>query len=273
MAVEFCYLASEFGQLHARRVGVGPPVVLLHLTPGSGAQFDHILPVLAARGYQAWAIDALGNGRSAPLPEGYSFEIAASAIGQAIDDAGLSAIRLVGGHMTAQMAVELVVQRPQLATHLVIDGLPMWDRATREQIIGHFDNSAPDPAEDGSHILEAWRRALNLHRAWNPGLILDSANNLRVTQALIDSLQQGLDMQKGATAFLNYDVHPQLAKLALPTLATTATDDTLADQHAATVQAIAGARAHEFAGPHPRHVNERAEEYVDVLVSFFEGNI
>ncbi len=268
-AIRFSYLDTEFGQIHARCVGEGDPVVLLHLTPGSGAQFDPILPVLAEQGYQAWALDALGNGRSAPLPSGYSFEMAAAALGQAIDDAGLRSIKLVGGHMTAQMAVELVVTRPQLATHLVIDGLPLWDRETRERIIGLFDNTAPNPDESGTHILEAWRRSLNLHRAWNPKLVLDTTGNRRVVRALLDSLEQGLDMELGANAFLNYDVHPQLAKLSLPTLVTAATDDTLFDQHEATLGAIPGARSHEFTGPHPRHVDERAGEYVDVLVDFF----
>ncbi|MEM6936047.1 MAG: alpha/beta fold hydrolase [Pseudomonadota bacterium] len=268
-AVRLSYLDTEFGQLHARTAGEGEPVVLLHLTPGSGAQFDHILPALAAQGYQAWALDALGNGRSAPLPPGYSFELAAAALGQAIDQANLNSIKLVGGHMTAQMAVELVVTRPQLATHLVIDGLPLWDRETRERIIGLFDNSAPDPDEAGGHVMEAWRRSLNLHRAWNPELTLDGSGNRRVIQALVDSLQQGLDMELGAHAFLNYNVHPQLAKLSLPTLVTAATGDTLFDQHEATLGAIPGAQSHEFAGTHPRHVDSRAEEYVRVLVDFF----
>lgn len=266
------YLDTEFGQLHARRQGSGEPVVLLHLTPGSGAQFDHVLPELAERGYQVWALDVLGNGRSAPLPHGYTFEIAARALGQAIDDAGLTHIKLVGGHMTAQMAVELVVTRPELATHLVIDGLPMWDREKREEILGFFNNGAPNPSEDGSHILEAWNRALHLHKAWNINLTLEGAGHRRLTRALIDSLEQGLDMELGVNAFRNYDVQGRLKDVGLPTLVTTATGDTLHDQHAATVAAIANAKGHQFAGTHPRHIDARATEYVDVLSGFFTSS-
>ncbi|MEM9530066.1 MAG: alpha/beta hydrolase [Pseudomonadota bacterium] len=268
-AMRLSYLDTSFGQLHARSLGQGDPVVLLHLTPGSGAQFDPILPVLAARGYRALALDALGNGRSPRLPEGYSFEMAAQAIGEAIDSAGFDRVRLVGGHMTAQMAVELSVTRPELVQQLVIDGLPMWDRGTRQQIISLFDNTAPAPSEDGAHVLEAWQRTLKLHRAWNPGLALDAAGNRRLTRALIDSLEQGLDITRGASAFLDYDVQPRLARLAQPTLVTTATKDTLHDQHEAILAAIPHACSLEFSGPHPRHVDARAEEYVDALSDFF----
>lgn len=270
-AIRYQYLDTDYGQLHARYAGDGDAVVLLHLTPGSGAQFDHILPLLADKGYQAWALDLLGNGRSAPLPDGYCFEIGAAAIAHAIAAAGLERVKLVGGHMSAQLAVEAVVTRPELATHLVLDGLPMWDRATRERIIGLFDNSAPAPDEDGGHVLEAWRRALHLHRAWNPRLSLDDAGTRRLNRALIDSLEQGLAMQRGAAAFLAYEVRPQLAKLDLPVLVTTATGDTLHDQHEATMAALTQARSHEFAGAHPRHRDDTAPDYVDVLTAFFRS--
>lgn len=269
--VRCCYLDTEHGQLHARYTGSGEPVVLLHLTPGSGAQFEHVLPLLADQGYEVWALDLLGNGRSAPLPPDYRFETGAAAIAQAIQAAELRQVKLVGGHMSAQMAVEAVVKRPELATHLVIDGLPLWDRATRERIIGLFDNSAPEPDEEGAHVLEAWRRALNLHRAWNPRLAMDAPGARRATRALIDSLEQGLDMQRGARAFLEYDVLPQLGKLTLPVLVTTATDDTLHDQHAPTMAALPQARSHEFQGAHPRHRDDAAPEYVRVLVDFFRS--
>jgi pimeloyl-ACP methyl ester carboxylesterase len=267
--IRYCYLDTDYGQIHARCAGSGEPVVLLHLTPGSGAQFDHVLPHLADQGYEVWALDLLGNGRSAPLPEGYRFETGAEAIAQAVDAAGLRGVKLVSGHMSAQMAVEAVVTRPELATHLVMDGLPLWDRATRERIIGLFDNSAPAPQEDGSHVLEAWRRALHLHRAWNPQLAMDAPGARRLNRALIDSLEQGVDMHRGAAAFLAYEVRPQLEKLTLPILVTTATDDTLYDQHEATMAALPQAHSHEFQGAHPRHRDAAAAEYVQVLVDFF----
>ena len=267
--VRRCYLDASYGQIHARVCGQGDPVVLLHLTPGSGAQFDHILPVLADRGFQAWAFDMPGNGRSDPLPQDFSFELGATVIGEAIDAAQLDPVRLVGGHMSAQMAVELVARRPDIATHLVVDGLPMWDRAKRAYIIGLFDNTVPEPHEDGRHVLEAWNRTLRLQRAWQGDLPVNESTEPLLRQALIDSLEAGMDSSIGARAFLEYDVQSRMAELELPVLVTTATGDSLHDQHDETLQAIPHATSHTFKGPHPRHVAGRTNEYVDVLVRFF----
>ncbi len=264
------YLSTSQGQLHARVAGEGSDVVLLHTTPGSGTQFEHVQPLLAERGYRSWALDLLGNGRSAALPHGYTFELAAQTIGEAIVDAGLSPVILVGGHMSAQMAIELISRQPAVATHLVVDGLPMWDRKTREHITSLFDNSPPAVDVDGSHIVEAWKRSIGLHQAWNQNLVLNEEGERRTTRAMIDTLESGMDNSRGVRAFVDYDVHPRLPNLSLPVLVTTATGDTLFDQHAATVAAIPGAREHTFDGPHPRHQDAAAQTYVNVLCDFFD---
>ena len=48
--------------------GAGQPVILMHWTPGSGRQYQHVLGELAALGYQAIAPDHMGFGFSDARP-------------------------------------------------------------------------------------------------------------------------------------------------------------------------------------------------------------
>ena len=128
------YLDTDGGQVHGRTMGEGTPLFLLHTTPGSGKQFEHVLPLFAAQNFQVWALDLPGNGRSDPLPDEWSFEIAAELIGQAIDQTGCGNIVLAGGHMSGQIAIELAAQRPDVVERLGGESIPMWNRDKRIEI-------------------------------------------------------------------------------------------------------------------------------------------
>ncbi len=263
------YLTTAQGQIHARVCGQGQPLVLLHTTPGSGLQFRHVMQPFADRGYQVWALDLLGNGRSDPLPAEWSFELSAQTIGQALDSAGCENVVLAGGHMAGQVAIELACQRPELVSHLIIDGIPMWDRAKRLAISKLFDLSAPEVAADGSHLLVVWQRAFGIQQAWNPNVDADS-NRARL--AVVDALQAGISKAAEA-AFLNYEVAPRLAELAIPVLITTAEQDTLRDQFEAALGTCKAGVGMVFPGAHPTHCDDRSEEYVAVVDAFARGQL
>ena len=52
------------GQLHIRRAGLGPPLLLLHELPGSGRLMDHAVLALAAAGFSVTVPDLPGFGLS-----------------------------------------------------------------------------------------------------------------------------------------------------------------------------------------------------------------
>jgi pimeloyl-ACP methyl ester carboxylesterase len=54
----------DHGPLSYARLGVGPVVVLLHQTPRSWDEYREVLPLLAARDFQALALDTPGLGDS-----------------------------------------------------------------------------------------------------------------------------------------------------------------------------------------------------------------
>jgi len=121
------YLQCDYGQIHARVWGAGDPVVLLHWTPGSGAMLAHIGAALAEEGFEAWALDMLGFGRSdrPPAAEGWTQARHGGAIADALSGAGLGGVTLCGGHMGAEVALEASLARPGLAQdggRLVVTG-------------------------------------------------------------------------------------------------------------------------------------------------------
>src|SRR3954468_13424370 len=62
-------VASPAGRIHLVEQGSGPLVLLVHGFPESWYSWRHQLPVLAAAGYRAVAVDVRGYGRSS-RPEG-----------------------------------------------------------------------------------------------------------------------------------------------------------------------------------------------------------
>src|ERR1043166_1970721 len=63
-AVTHRLVPSPAGRIHLVRQGTGPLVLLVHGFPESWYSWRHQLPVLAAAGYRAVAIDVRGYGRS-----------------------------------------------------------------------------------------------------------------------------------------------------------------------------------------------------------------
>jgi haloalkane dehalogenase len=55
-------------QVHYRRAGSGPPVVLLHQSPTSSREYIPLITELAEKGYTVFSPDTPGNGMSDPFP-------------------------------------------------------------------------------------------------------------------------------------------------------------------------------------------------------------
>lgn len=60
--------------IHVERIGDGEPVVVLHSSGLSSAQWKKLVPSLTERGWQAVLVDLTGQGKAPPLPEGTPFD-------------------------------------------------------------------------------------------------------------------------------------------------------------------------------------------------------
>ena len=143
-------------EVHYRRAGSGPPFILFHVSPQTGA---FVLPQLMplADSYTLIALDAPGYGESTPLiQKAPVMADYADAVIDTLDALGIKEAPLYGSHTGANIAVEVARRAPDRVTALVIDGLSL---STPEIAQDRTDHYAPSftPTADGAHLAWAWQ--------------------------------------------------------------------------------------------------------------------
>lgn len=267
------YVDTDTGQVHFRRVdGTGMPVVLLHFTPWSSAQFEWVLEAAAARRQAAVAFDFIGYGRSDPLPTNWSLADYANNIIAACDRLNITRACIVGGHFAAAVAVEMALCFPARVARLVLDGCPVWSADERARITAAAVPEAPAAAEDGGHVSWAWQRVLWLRRIWTPGLAVNAATANYWHAALVDAMATRFDLRP-SQAFATHDLAARLSQVTCPTLLLTAEQEPLAQCLPLARQILPSAQCHRFAGLHPLldiagDRARRAADYWDVVSRF-----
>jgi len=269
------YIDTPEGQLHVRRFGdpAGRTIVMLHWTPGSGAQIAHAAYALGQRGYDVWAPDMFGFGTSAhPDPSNWSQARHGAALAQGLKDVGMHDIVMHGGHMGGEVAMETAMAAPGLVSHVILDGIASdWTVAMRQEMINKFSFDPPAYDAQGAPANHAWQWTYNLWKAWAPTLAFDGVWDQTVHQALIDFLQTGMAGGPMRTGFGNYNALARLPDIRQPVLALTADSDTLRSQFPTTVKALNTVQAYVFEGTHPCHRPDGGEAYADVVSAYIEG--
>lgn len=120
-------------RLHYLEAGSGSPVLLLHGFAGAAEDWTQTLEALARAGYRAFAVDALGFGKSdKPWNAPYSLRLSADLYAGLMDVLGLKTFALVGHSMGGKNALATAVLHPQRVSRLVLldsDGfqqIPVW---------------------------------------------------------------------------------------------------------------------------------------------------
>jgi pimeloyl-ACP methyl ester carboxylesterase len=161
------YVDGRWGQVHLTMAGPedGPPLVLLHQSPLSGAQFAPALPLLARAGLRAIAVDTAGFGQSDPPPAPASIAEHAEALGLVLDRLGLARAHLLGHHTGAMIAASFAARCPERVGRLVLNGVPLFSAEERAHF-ATFDFRPIAPLADGSHLLAAWQQRLAATPGW-----------------------------------------------------------------------------------------------------------
>jgi haloalkane dehalogenase len=210
------YVDGLWGQVHLRRCGSGPAVVMLHQTSVSGAMFAAGMPHLAAHGFTAIALDTPGYGMSDP-PQGLATMTGyAENLLAVLDALGLERAHLIGHHTGAGIAALHAARHPHRIDRLVMQGVPWFDAAT----IAHFRTAGFQrftPRLDGGHLIDAWRQRLAISTGWTH---LEAMN----THAL-EMLSKNESYFAGFEAALDLDLEPALRAITCPTLLFTNTGD------------------------------------------------
>ena len=146
-------------RLHVRSHGSGRPCIYFHQSPlHSGSA--HGLAAVLPHGWELWAPDTPGYGWSPALDAAspVTIERVAAAMAKVLRAADLGPAVLMGTHTGALLALEVARGNPALAHAVVLDGMPLFDEAERDDALEHYFPSY-EPVWDGSHLARLWARA------------------------------------------------------------------------------------------------------------------
>ncbi len=160
----FITIRGEFGtrQVHYRRGGAGPVVLLLHQSPQSSREME---PLIAAWSQSCTVIapDSPGYGLSQPLQRAgqpvtaASIDEFAAATLEFATALGLRRFGIYGFHTGASIAVALADRHPSRVTAVAANGLVLLTAEERAAILRDY-LPAFIPAWDGSHLAWLWAR-------------------------------------------------------------------------------------------------------------------
>jgi len=143
-------------QVHYRRAGSGPAVLLLHGSPNSSAAMVGMMNVLSER-FTVIAPDTPGNGLSEPLTGDPEVADYARAPKELVDGLKLGRFGLYGFHTGAAIAASFAAQFPGQVAMAVLDGLLVFNPGEREDFLAHYLPPFA-PQWDGGHLTWAWAR-------------------------------------------------------------------------------------------------------------------
>jgi pimeloyl-ACP methyl ester carboxylesterase len=161
------YADGPFGQVHYAVLGDGKPLVLLHQSPTDMVQFARVMPLLAAAGIRAIAVDLPGFGTSDVPDHPPTIAEYAAIVPAVLDALGIARASLLGHHTGALIATEAALRYPERADKVILHGpLPMTDeeRAMWRQLLSR--EKEWNLRWDGSHLLEQWNYRYQAQAAW-----------------------------------------------------------------------------------------------------------
>jgi pimeloyl-ACP methyl ester carboxylesterase len=165
------YLSVEGRRVHYRRMGEGPPLVMLHGSPGDSAVVHEEMSAAAGQ-FTCFALDTPGFGGSDPLPgKVLTVRDLAEATAAAMAALQLPPCRVFGTHTGAAIGVELGLGWPEQVSGLVLEGLPVFTEEEIKALFeGYFAPMIADPL--GGHLTQTWVRFRDQF-TWFPWLSRD----------------------------------------------------------------------------------------------------
>ncbi len=218
--VDRLYVDGRFGQLHVRAASPAEatqkrPLLCFHLSPLSGIVYETWLGEMG-KDRLALAPDTPGYGMSDPPETQPSIGDFAAAMGDLMDALELTEVDVMGYHTGSKICVELARQRPTQIKHLVLVSAPVY---TDDELASQYAQMGEDrpPADDGSHLLEAWAG----HWRWR-GPEQSAAALMRIFP---DALRGGERRPWGHRAAFSYQHTDHLPEVTQPVLVINPNDD------------------------------------------------
>jgi len=224
VTIRRAYADLPHGQVHYAECGAAdaPPVLLLHQTPRSWAEYRDVLPLLGAH-HRAIAMDTAGFGESDALPGAPSIEAWAQVAVQLLDALGIASAHVVGHHTGGVIAADLAARHGARVRSLVLSSTPFTDVAFRQARAQRPTIDAVELQPDGAHLAALWRQRQAFYPAHRPELL---------HAFVLDALKVRGDLESGHRAVGAYRIEECIASIGQPTLLIRAPDDPFAAPHA-----------------------------------------
>jgi len=144
-------------QVHYRRAGSGPALVVLHQSPRSSLEMVPLMTRLSDR-YTVFAPDTPGNGMSDPLPgEGIGMTDFGDALAEFLTAVGVERALVYGFHTGAMCAFAIAWRHPERVAGAIINGYVHPCTDERADLEAHYFTPFV-PEWSGSHLVWAWAR-------------------------------------------------------------------------------------------------------------------
>jgi pimeloyl-ACP methyl ester carboxylesterase len=152
------YVNCRYGQLHLRAAGPAiRPLVLLHQTPSSSAEFLAFAELLATD-RRVIAFDTPGHGMSDSPPAPLSMADYAAAFADGLEALGSAqTYDVLGCHTGAYLAAELAIARPDLIGRLILCGLAFRPAAERAERLAAVPLPVLEEAAMREFLLAQWQ--------------------------------------------------------------------------------------------------------------------
>jgi haloalkane dehalogenase len=144
--------------VHYRRAGAGPPLLMIHQSPRSSAEYVELMERWSEH-FTCIAPDTPGFGQSDPLPGAPEIDDFADALIGFMDVVGLKRAAAYGFHSGGIILVNAARRHPERFTGLAIGGYAIWTDAERAAF---GDAYLPPfrPTAYGEHLTWLWNRIL-----------------------------------------------------------------------------------------------------------------
>lgn len=145
-------------RVHYRRCGEGPPLLMVHQSPRSSAEYEPLMRTWGAH-FTCIAPDTPGFGQSDPLPGEPAIADFADALIETLDALGMGQVGAYGFHSGGIILVTALRRHPERFTALAVGGYAIW---TPEEMAIFGDRYLPpfQPSDYGEHLTWLWNRIL-----------------------------------------------------------------------------------------------------------------
>lgn len=176
-------------RVHYRRCGSGPPLLMVHQSPRSSAEYEPLMRAWAEH-FTCIAPDTPGFGQSDPLPGAPDIDDFADALLETMDALGLGTCPAYGFHSGGIILVTALKRAPARFACLAIGGYAIWT-AEEMRVFGESYLPPFHPSPYGEHLTWLWNRMLE--QSWFfPWFDTRDAARLSVAHADLPRVQQAV---------------------------------------------------------------------------------